>query len=453
MSFSVQPLYVFLVAVSCGVHEVFAGSAVAYNAYTLPGQAILHFLHLKFVSGNYGGRKYYSISLLQGKFGVGLVGGAVERREFFTLSSGHQNHDFIRRIISYFFERYYRSFLRFEHSGFDRYLDICFHGASIQCYFLAQRFGEFYHMGEACDMRGKSGNDHPALHFSYQIFQSLMHFYLRQGKSFVFNISGVCQEKQHFRFIKNGVFFFFLFRDYAVYLVELVVAGSNYPSIGSFYDDSHRIGDSVGYSEKSRFYFSKGGSFVFFHYYFFHGWKVGEFRLTLSHHQYGELSRIDGRVADAREYQRYPSDVVQVPVSDDERAYFFFAFFEVSGVRNDIIHSRRRFVREMHAGIYDNDVVSCFYCRHIFAYFFHSSQRNNTYYSGFRRRNFFTTASEIFMLTLGVKRAGSASLPKPLFGILVSGTFCRSSSMRFSRCRTSGIQTSDIWAGLFGLDR
>ena len=46
MDFAVEPLDVFLVAVSGGMDEVLAGGAIADDFYPLSGQPILHFLHL-----------------------------------------------------------------------------------------------------------------------------------------------------------------------------------------------------------------------------------------------------------------------------------------------------------------------------------------------------------------------------------------------------------------------
>ena len=58
-------------------------------------------------------------------------------------------------------------------------------------------------MRQTGNMRSESRDYHPAAHFSYQVFQSLVHFYFRQRKSLVFNISGVGHQKQDLRFIKD----------------------------------------------------------------------------------------------------------------------------------------------------------------------------------------------------------------------------------------------------------
>src|SRR3989344_5149447 len=95
MSFSVEPFYIFLVAVTCGMDEVFARCAVAYDAYSLSGQSIFHFLHLKFISGNNGSGEYDCVSFVQFKLCMSFIRYAVERSKFFSLRSGHQNHHFV----------------------------------------------------------------------------------------------------------------------------------------------------------------------------------------------------------------------------------------------------------------------------------------------------------------------------------------------------------------------
>src|SRR3989338_4874472 len=89
MSFSVKPLYIFLVAVAGSVDKVFTSCAITNNADTLPCQAVFHFLHLKFVARNNRSRENYCISFMERKFCVGFIGSAIKRGKFFTLSPGH----------------------------------------------------------------------------------------------------------------------------------------------------------------------------------------------------------------------------------------------------------------------------------------------------------------------------------------------------------------------------
>src|SRR3989344_4502493 len=106
-----------------------------------------------------------------------------------------------------------------------------------------------------------------------------------------------------------------------------------------------------------------------------------EFRLTLSHHQDGKISGVDRRVPDAGENQRHAADVVEVSMSDDERAYFIFTLFEVGRIWDDIVHSRGSFIGKMHTGVNDDNVFADFYRGHILADFFYTAEWNNPNYS------------------------------------------------------------------------
>src|SRR3989344_4361838 len=159
-------------------------------------------------------------------------------------------------------------------------------------------------------------------------------------------------------------------------------------------------------SKEFYFYFSTSDCRVFFNYILFHGRQMREFRLALPHHQDGKISGVNRRIADAREYQRYASDVVQVAVGYDERLYFVFPFFKVSRVGYDIVHSGCGFVGKMHTGINNNDVFADFYGGHILADFFHSSEWNDADYAGSRRGNISVfPATGIFILVLRAKRS------------------------------------------------
>src|SRR3989338_2339064 len=110
--FPVQPFYVFLIAVSGCVDEILAGGAIADDARTLPGQAVFHFFHCSLISRNDRSREYYRVSLVKQKFCVRFVGRAVERCKLLALGAGHQDNDFVRRVITRFFYWYDSAFFR-----------------------------------------------------------------------------------------------------------------------------------------------------------------------------------------------------------------------------------------------------------------------------------------------------------------------------------------------------
>src|SRR3989344_8241249 len=208
-----------------------------------------------------------------------------------------------------------------------------------------------------------------------------MHLYFRQREALVFNVGRISHQEQDLRFIKDGVFLFFFFGDDSIYLIKFVVSRSYNPSVFRLYDYSHRVGDSVSHAEKSNFYFSANYYRVRLHNDFFHGGQVREFRLAFSHQENRKFAGIDGRAADARKSQRNASDIVQVSVGDEKRADFILAFFQVSGVGDDIVHSRSRLGGEMHTRVNDDDVIVNFYRGHILADFFQASQGDNADYT------------------------------------------------------------------------
>src|SRR3989344_3713855 len=133
-------------------------------------------------------------------------------------------------------------------------------------------------------------------------------------------------------------------------------------------------------------------------------------------------------------------------VGNDKCAYFFFVFFKISCVRNNIIDAGRFFIREMHTGINYNDVVVYLYGGHIFAYFFYSAQRNDTNYSFFEWRNFIFIC--VLIAAFSTERTIITSrLPVILLRILISRIF-----YKFFRSSTPRIQTPGVWfSGLFFL--
>src|SRR3990167_9778115 len=133
-------------------------------------------------------------------------------------------------------------------------------------------------------------------------------------------------------------------------------------------------------------------------------------------------------------------------VGNDKCAYFFFMFFKISCVRNNIIDTRCFFIGEMHTGVNYNDVILYFYGGHIFAYFFYSTKRNDANYPFFKWRNFILIC--ILIATFSTERTIITSgLPVIFFRILISRIF-----YKFFRSSTPRIQTPDVWfSGLFFL--
>ena len=69
--------------------------------------------------------------------------------------------------------------------------------------------------------------------------------------------------------------------------------------------------------------------------------------------------------------------MVEVAVSDEYTSDFFFSFFEIFSVRQNIIHSRGVFVSKLESSVYDDNVVSDFYSSHIFTNLFHTTKRDD----------------------------------------------------------------------------
>src|SRR5258706_3163004 len=105
-----------------------------------------------------------------------------------------------------------------------------------------------------------------------------------------------------------------------------------------------------------------------------------KFSLAFLQHQDSEVSRIDWRISNTGEHEWHAAGVVQVPMSDNEGANLMLAFFEVTGVRNNVVNSRSIFCRKVHASIDNNYIVSSFNNCHVFADLFYSSERNYSNY-------------------------------------------------------------------------
>src|SRR3989338_1020339 len=100
-----------------------------------------------------------------------------------------------------------------------------------------------------------------------------------------------------------------------------------------------------------------------------------------------------------------------MPVRYDERAYFFFSFFKIGRVGDDIVYPGGRFIGKVHTRVNHNDIFPDLYSSHILAYFFHSSQWNDADYASSRRRNAYVfRAILVFILSFPAKRTRSSSL-------------------------------------------
>src|SRR3989338_11109823 len=137
MYFFMKPFYVFFIAVSGGMHKVFAGRAITNDLHSLASQPVFHPLYRSLIARHDGSGENNSVSFLERKFGVRTVGRAVESREFFSLSSGHEHHHFVRRGACHLLDRDYSAFFGFEESGFDGHFNIGFHRTAVYGYFLS----------------------------------------------------------------------------------------------------------------------------------------------------------------------------------------------------------------------------------------------------------------------------------------------------------------------------
>ncbi|MBA7474994.1 hypothetical protein ES707_10357 [subsurface metagenome] len=82
----------------------------------------------------------------------------------------------------------------------------------------------------------------------------------------------------------------------------------------------------------------------------------------------GELGGVDGDI-ELGEQVGQGTDVVLVPVGDDDSSYLVPLLGEVGGIWEDQVHPQHLLVGEREAGIDDNDVVAVFHHHHVLADF------------------------------------------------------------------------------------
>src|SRR3989344_2901841 len=117
--------------------------------------------------------------------------------------------------------------------------------------------------------------------------------------------------------------------------------------------------------------------FVLLHFADGDGSRLCEFLLPFLYHHAGQLAGVDGRVADAVDDVGDAADVVQVAVRDEETAYFVATLFQISGVGQNVIDTRRVVLRESETAVEDEYVAAEFNGGHVAPDFFHAAERDD----------------------------------------------------------------------------
>jgi len=121
--------------------------------------------------------------------------------------AGHQNNNFIGRIITGFFYRDNRTLFGGKKFGFYGYFNVCFIERPSRTIFLPKASAVFTIKASRVICEAKAAIIiRPGIFLLN--FKPLVHFYFRQRESFVFNVGGISHEEKHLRFVKNRIFLF-----------------------------------------------------------------------------------------------------------------------------------------------------------------------------------------------------------------------------------------------------
>ena len=71
------------------------------------------------------------------------------------------------------------------------------------------------------------------------------------------------------------------------------------------------------------------------------------------------------------------ADMVLMPVGEKNAAHLFFVLFQIGYIRDHKIDAGHLLIRESHAAIHNDNIVSVFDCRDIFSDFTDSPERNH----------------------------------------------------------------------------
>ena len=77
----------------------------------------------------------------------------------------------------------------------------------------------------------------------------------------------------------------------------------------------------------------------------------------LAHERHGELGAVHGRKVELREQMLYGSDVIQVPVCEEQSLDAVFSAFQRRDIRHEIIDAEHIFVGELQSQIDDDEIA------------------------------------------------------------------------------------------------
>lgn len=369
----VYPHRFLAVAVAGGMH---VAGMVGDDVRALAGEIVFQLLHRALIAGDDRRREYDGIGGLQVYVLVGFVADACQRGEFVALCAGGENDELLRGILGDVLHSHHRLVFVLDEAELARYLYVGAHGAAVYHYALARFFGKFHHADEALQMRGEHRDDEPALGFFDYFLKSLVHVDLGDGPSRLPDIGAVHEKREHVSVLEDAKFALLLFARLSVYMREFDIAGEDDIAPRSLDDDAHAIRYGVRHAKEA--YRSRSQLYHLILFYLAYDDRRGlKFLLAFLDHFAGETARVDMRIADAVHHIGNATDVVEVAVRYEESAYFIAALLQVAGVGENVIDARRIILGEGKAAIEYEYIVAEFYGRHVAAYLFHASERDD----------------------------------------------------------------------------
>src|SRR5262249_27434026 len=147
--------------------------------------------------------------------------------EFVALCAGREDDDFFRRESVDVFNLYDRIIAVFDKTKFARYFDVRSHRAAVDDYFLGVFLGELNDADEAFKVRGEHRNDKAAMRFFDYFFERRVDVDLGDGPSWLPDVGRVHEEGKYVALLENGERALFFVGRFAVFVVELDIAGKD----------------------------------------------------------------------------------------------------------------------------------------------------------------------------------------------------------------------------------
>src|SRR3989338_9606024 len=269
-----------------------------------------------------------------------LVGYSHERRVLFALGAGANGDNLGRMVVVYFFNGNNNIFFGMEITQSLYYFKAGLKAVTVNNHFFVAFFGDFHYLYHSFYVRRKHSDYDSVFRFRHHFFQILINDFFRNGKDRFLGVGAF--QKQ------NQIIFF------AQFLIALNVYGLaifvqfyskvsrvNDVAVRSIYDNADGIRYGVSDIKEFYFQFSKIYNAVGSDFFYFQCRHMPEFILPFLNNRFGESSGVDNGESQFIYEVGNGSHMIHVSMADYKSLNLAFVFFQIFGVRDDEINSRR----------------------------------------------------------------------------------------------------------------